>query len=424
MTMFDRLGLGVLTLIVAGVHLSCFDARPSNPLDQGVSLLLIPTVQHPVGGEQLFPGTLMDIRWLPAAGGIDSTVTLQLISDVDTTLIATSVVNLGSYSWSIPNRPGLSYRVRISGKGGASESPGPFRIKPTPVVQRLNIGSREGRSPAALYHLVVFESSSNLWLLDRIKQSVSQITSNARGAYGASWLKPRGKIFAYNAVNSLNTGSDIWIHVIEGLYEGDYQITQDGGVLPTWQISDAFVNPSLAYLKVTSLPESGILRQILAVTLDTPGIALPSIQTPLRLQGPPVEIARSSEFGLNFKSLAWTYTNDRNEVLYVTNNGQSRVSRLIFPAQNFDDISVGAFALSPDVSPDEISYSPNGRYIAFGSNGQIWVSSVNGLGATPVTHGSTTDTAPDWATDQEIVFQRQNAGRAWELWSVFLGDPP
>ena len=424
MTVFDRLGLGIFILSMVSVSFSCFDARPSNPLDAAVSLLLIPTVLQPSGGEQLFPGNFIDIAWHPAAGGIDTTVTLQLVSDSDTTVIASGVANNGRHSWSIPDRPGSSYRIRITGRGGASESPGPFRIKPTPVYHRLDIGSREGRSPAALYHLVVFESGPDLWVLDRVKQTVSQVTHNPRGAYGASWFKPRGKIFAYTSVNALNTASNIWIHVIEGLYEGDYQITQDGGVLPTWQTSDAFDNPSLAYVKVSPFGESGLLKQILAVTLDTPSLALPSIRAPLGLLGPPTEITRSSDFATTFKSLAWTYTNGRNELVYITNNGQTRVSRLIFPALNFSDTSNGPFALSPDVNPDKISFSPNGQYMAFGSRGHIWVSAVNGLGATPVTDGSTTDSAPDWATDEEIVFQRQNGNRVWDLWSVSLGNPP
>lgn len=426
----DRLGLGILIIVVVSASLSCFEARPSNPLDATVSLLLIPTVLEPSGGEQLFPGTLLDIRWSQAAGGIDDTVTLQLISDTDTDtlVIDAGVTNSGSRSWSVPDRPGLAYRIRIIGKGGASESANVFRIKQTPVTHKLGIGSRDGRFPAALEQFVVFESGAvsrpNLWVLDRINQTVSQLTHKAFGAYGASWYKPRGKIFAYTAVNDLNTASDIWVHVIEGFFEGDYQITLDGGLRPTWQISDAFENLSLAYVKLTPLPGSGELKQIMAVTLDTPSLALPTIRAPLGILGSPALIAQTYDYALNYQSLAWAYTNDRNELVYITHSGQNRVSRLIFPAGNFTDISVGPFALSLELSPDKITFSPNGRYMTFGSNGHIWVSAVNGLDATPVTDGSTTDSFPDWASDTEIIFQRQGVNRTWELWSVSLGDPP
>ncbi|MBM3262947.1 MAG: hypothetical protein FJY97_05915 [candidate division Zixibacteria bacterium] len=409
---------------------SCLKTNRSNPLDTELGNTFVAEVKTPSGGEQLFPGTVYLIRWIPALQVSEKAITIQLVHDGDTTTVARDFPNSGQHFWRVPDLPAQTCRILVVGSGGAGESPAPFRIKPLPNLQKLNIGGANGSSPTALRDKVVFESdrdgNSDRWMLDRDTDALVRMTSNLGRDTEAAWFKPSGKVFAYTAYADAGTSRDVWICVTEGVRAGRYRVTTDGGYLPAWQNTDIHLNLALAYIKPVP-PSSPETEQIYAVTLNSLVAALPIVTTPVTyassvfsLTSPAAVLQRP------LRTLTWAYVDDHNELLYVTTAGLSDrpVFRVRFSRQDYANASITPYSLAPEWAPDKISVSPSGRYIAFGAGGDIYVASIQGLNVSPVTFGDAQDAAPDWATEDELVFQRRSNFVGWELWSVKLSDPP
>jgi hypothetical protein len=403
---------------------ACLDAKKSNPLDGDIPPLFVPRVKSPSGGEHLFPGTRHEIRWQPATRVIDPVVTLQLASDADTVTIARDVRNSGLYFWDVPNRPALSYRIRIVGQGGVGESPGTFRIKPLPVTKPLDVGPEGGWAPSAFYDKVVFESNrtgnTDLWLLDRKTGDLSRLTTNPGFDGEAAWFKPGGKVMTYTTADS-GGQKDVWIMIPAGRRAGQrFRITTTGGDHPAWQQTESLDKLALAYIRPAS--PSSPSRQIFAMTLNTAINVLPIIASPLTFATPPTALTPQSSNSQDvMKSIAWCFVDGRNAFFYTT--GSRSVARVDFAFQNYENVLIESYALPIEFKPDRISVSPSGRWIAFSSDGDLWAASLKGLGPTPLTFGPEQDEAPDWASDSEIVFQRRNAG-VWELRTLQVNDPP
>ena len=57
--------------------------------------------------------------------------------------------------------------------------------------------------------------------------------------------------------------------------------------------------------------------------------------------------------------------------------------------------------------------------MAFASRDDLWITPKSGVAAWRLTIGSDIDAFPDWASDEEIVFQRKSSiGAPWQLWTV------
>lgn len=429
----------LVALLLWGLSvLSCTDADRTNPLDGSSVTLFVPKVNHPVGGEQWFPGTFQEIRWSPASQILDKTVTIQLVCGSDTTMVADDVPNSGSFIWQVPDRPYPSCRIRIIGSAGASESPGSFRIKAKPILERMNIGPQGGWEPAALRELIIFTSDRDdpdgeLYLFDRETESVTRLTRKPRFDGEAAWFKPLGKLFAYTSTDS-SGDKNIFMMTTEGPQAGfPIQVTTTGGEQPAWQnlpplSTNAFANgnPALAY-KQSVLSVYG---QLIAVTLDTRIITLPVITLPLTFITPPRRLLPSvDEPQIQIGAPTWMVLNSGNALIYDAGGSVSHLFRADFPGQLYTPVIKNPIGLLAEVrSPMNPSLSPNGDYIAFSANGEIWISPLNGVVATQLTRTlgtNLTDNFPDWASDTEIVFQRRQDGSLhWEIWTVQVQEFP
>ena len=95
-----------------------------------------PTVRviAPNGGETLFPGNVFRIRWEASDNVGVAKVHIWLFQGNEQVMvIARDLPNTGYYDWTVPNRPGTNYRIRIAavdaaGNAGYDDSDGTFEI--------------------------------------------------------------------------------------------------------------------------------------------------------------------------------------------------------------------------------------------------------------------------------------------------------
>jgi subtilisin-like proprotein convertase family protein len=95
-----------------------------------------PTVRviAPNGGETLFPGNVFRIRWEASDNVGVAKVHIWLFQGNEQVMvIARDLPNTGYYDWTVPNRPGANYRIRIAavdaaGNAGYDDSDGTFEI--------------------------------------------------------------------------------------------------------------------------------------------------------------------------------------------------------------------------------------------------------------------------------------------------------
>jgi PKD repeat protein len=95
-----------------------------------------PTVRviAPNGGETLFPGDVFRIRWEASDNVGVAKVHIWLFQgNAQVMVIARDLPNTGYYDWTVPDRPGTNYRIRIAavdaaGNAGYDDSDGTFEI--------------------------------------------------------------------------------------------------------------------------------------------------------------------------------------------------------------------------------------------------------------------------------------------------------
>jgi hypothetical protein len=95
-----------------------------------------PTVRviAPNGGETLFPGNVFRIRWEASDNvGVTKVHIWLFQGNEQVMVIARDLPNTGYYDWTVPNRPGTNYRIRIAavdaaGNAGYDDSDGTFEI--------------------------------------------------------------------------------------------------------------------------------------------------------------------------------------------------------------------------------------------------------------------------------------------------------
>jgi hypothetical protein len=95
-----------------------------------------PTVRviAPNGGETLFPGNVFRIRWEASDNvGVTKVHIWLFQGNEQVMVIARDLPNTGYYDWTVPNRPGTNYRIRIAavdaaGNAGYDDSDGTFGI--------------------------------------------------------------------------------------------------------------------------------------------------------------------------------------------------------------------------------------------------------------------------------------------------------
>lgn len=419
----------LIPFVIGLCTVSCVEPRRTNPLDSNVELLFVPRILEPTGGEEWFPGTQQTIQWLPATQVIDSLVTLQLICNTDTITLAEDFPNAGRFSWIVSGTPSTDCKIRIVGKVGAAESPANFRIKPLPVVEKLDIGLHKGRTPSALREKVLFVSNlsgnDDIWLLDRDDGTIVRQTNNSAGDLEPTWFKPLGKIFAYTALDSSGT-RNIWVSATEGPGAGGKkQITFTGGEAPAWQNTDELNQLALAYINTdTNHPQR---RQILAGRLNTPINTLPLLGNPAFETLPFAVSEQSFNVETQIRTLTWHYINHENLFIYQAGTGINniRLQQVDFPVQNFASAISRDFPISISLKPSQPRISPSGKWVAFSMNGDIWVSSISGTIVSQLTIDENIDEYPDWATESEIVFSRRALSfSSRELWTLQVADPP
>ncbi len=416
--------------------LSCYDADRANPLDGTAFNLFIPNISKPIGGEEMFPGILQEIRWRPAAQVQDSDVSIQLICEGDTTVIIESTSNDGIYEWNVPDSPSPSCRIRIVGMGGASQSPGAFRIRKLPVETQIDIGGIEAtledgpHRPTALREKVIFTATqggnTDIWLLDRSETPAfsTKLTTNPYYDGEAAWLKPNGAVITYSSEDS--TGQrDVWVRATEGMFGPQTtRVTQDGGTEPAWRNmleSNSYSNPALIY-KLTD--DQGLSRLITA-DLDFNMASLPMFTLPIRFTNPQVSMpVHTGPVYLEapIDNAYWFSDGTDNNLIYGGYD-PTRLYEISFFGEDYAFATNTSLGLNPGLLPSHASISPDGQFVAFSSQDDIWLSPISGVVAWRVTLGNTIDDYPDWATNDEIVYQRKNtSGAKWQLWAVQRPD--
>ena len=407
--------------------LSCYDADRSNPLDSIAVALFVPQVSHPTGGEQWFVGTTHQIRWKPATRVIDSFVKIQLVCDGDTILVADTASNTGSYLWEVPGHPSALCRIRVTGHGGASASPSFFRINPKPILERMEIGPEGGWEPAAWRELIIFTSDQHdpdgeLYLFNRDTDTVRPLTNNPGFDGEAAWLKPHGQLFAFTSDSGGQGQRDVWMNTTARPADAPIRITTTGGGQPAWQNMTNFSNilyyPALVYKKPVSTEYSNLV----AVTLDTPIPVIPVIYLPIAFITLPYQFRLEDDKSQDIIGTpTWMYTDGDNSLVYDVGDPATHLVRLNFPGQNYRRVGIPRSAgPPPPLRPAHPSLSPTGDRIAFSSGGDLWISSINSAFVLQLTVGNdTVDDFPDWASENEIVFQRQQINsEEWEIWTV------
>ncbi|MEE2709686.1 MAG: hypothetical protein VYA69_08820 [Gemmatimonadota bacterium] len=416
--------------------LSCYDADRANPLDGTAFSLFIPNISKPIGGEEMFPGIPQEIRWRPAARVLDSSVAIHLICEGDTTVIIESTSNDGVYEWDVPDSPSRSCRIRIVGMGGSSQSPGAFRIRKRPVEAQIDIGGIEAvlddgpHRPTALREKIIFTATqggnTDIWLLDRSETPSfpSRLTSNPYYDGEAAWLKPNGTVITYTSEDS--TGQqDVWIRATEGMFGPQTtRVTQNGGTEPAWRNmleSDSYSNPALIY----KLTDNQGLSRLITADLDFNMASLPMFTLPIRFTNPQVSLPLHTGpvfLEAPIDNAYWFSDGSDNFVIYGGYD-PTRLYEVSFFQEKYDFATNTSFGVRPGLVPSHPSISPDGQFVAFSSQDDIWLSPIGGVVAWRVTLGNTIDGYPDWATNNEIVFQRKNTGGAkWQLWAVQRPD--
>ena len=412
--------------------LSCYDVERANPLDATAFDLFIPQIARPIGGEEMFPGIPQEIRWRPAAKVLDSAVSIQLVCEGDTTVIVGSTQNDGIYVWDVPDIPSPSCRIRIVGLGGASQSPGVFRIRKPPVEARIDMGITEvsfeegPHHPTALRDFIVFTATrsgnTDLWHLDRRPdKGVRRLTTNPDFDGEAAWLKPNGTVIAYTSVDS--TGRNVWIRATEGQFGPQTtRISLDGGQEPSWRnmlASNSYSNPALVYKKT----DSGGLSTLITADLDFDMRALPLFNLPLSLtKRPTILPLQNNSTEAPVDNIYWFSDGSNNKLMYGGKN-PARIYWIDFSGDIYESASNITFGVPPGLVPIHPAISPEGRFVAFSSQDDIWIAPIGGTVAWRVTLGSAIDENPDWATEDEIVFQRkETSGSRWQLWTVQRPD--
>jgi PKD repeat protein len=95
-----------------------------------------PTVRviSPNGGEKFYPGNVTRIRWEASDNVGVSKINIWLIQgDAQVMVISSDVPNTGYYNWTVPNRAGANYKIRIAAVDAAGnvaydDSDGAFEI--------------------------------------------------------------------------------------------------------------------------------------------------------------------------------------------------------------------------------------------------------------------------------------------------------
>jgi hypothetical protein len=109
-----------------------------------------PTVRviAPNGGERLSPGSVFRIRWEASDNVGVSKVHIWLFQgNTQVMVVARDLPNTGYYDWSVPDRPGTNYRIRIAavdaaGNAGSDDSDGAFEIVGAVATVILQVGIR------------------------------------------------------------------------------------------------------------------------------------------------------------------------------------------------------------------------------------------------------------------------------------------
>ncbi|MBT5872373.1 MAG: hypothetical protein HOH43_03050 [Candidatus Latescibacteria bacterium] len=424
----------IFTSLIATVLLAssaCYEADRANPLDAGTFDLFVPKIGRPVGGEEMFPGASQEIRWRPAAKIVDSSVKILLICAGDTTVITDEAQNTGTFAWTVPDTPSSSCRIRIIGIGGGSESPGTFRIRKHPIENRIDLASWEAglegngiTEPSALRDEIVFTATlggnTDIWKLDRSNGIgvPDRITFGAGYDGQAVWLKPNGKAIVYTSEDSSGQ-RDVWIRATEGNFGPQTtRISVGGGEQPSWrnmERSDSFDTPAIAY----SRPSLGDLSNLLTVELSFHMASLPSFGLPISVT--PTSFFLPLHTGLPealINRIFWFSTAAENRLLYGSRD-PSKIYNVSFSGEAYQTATNSPVGLTPGLLPIHPSVSPDGEFMAFASRDDLWITPKSGVAAWRLTIGSDIDAFPDWASDEEIVFQRKSSiGAPWQLWTV------
>jgi len=101
-----------------------------------------PTVRviTPNGGERLTVGSVFRIRWEASDNvGVEKVHIWLFQGDTQVMVIASNLPNTGYYDWTVPNRPGGNYRIRIAavdaaGNAAHDDSDGAFSIDAVVIV--------------------------------------------------------------------------------------------------------------------------------------------------------------------------------------------------------------------------------------------------------------------------------------------------
>lgn len=419
----------IFTVLLAST--ACYEADRGNPLDAGTFDLFVPQIGRPIGGEEMFPGVPQEIRWRPAAKIVDTAVRILLICAGDTTVISDEAENTGTFPWMVPDMPSSSCRIRIVGVGGGSESPGTFRIRKQPIEDRIDLTSWEAgldapgiTEPSALRDEIVFTATlggnTDIWKLDRSDGIGVPIRITSGPGYDgqAAWLKPNGKTIAYTSEDSSGQ-RDVWIRATEGNFGPQTtRITLGGGEQPSWrnmERSDSFDFPAIAF----SRPSFGDLSNLLTVKLSFPVASLPSFRLPITIT--PTSFFLPLHTGLPeapVSRIFWFSTGADNQLLYGSRD-PAMIYNISFSGDAYQTATNAPIGLTPGLLPTHPAVSPSGAFMAFASRDDLWIAPKSGIGAWRLTIGPDIDAFPDWASDDEIVFQRKSSpGAPWQLWTV------
>jgi prepilin-type N-terminal cleavage/methylation domain-containing protein len=144
------------------------------------------TLLSPNGGETVYPGSTVGIRW--KSEGLVSTVTLAYSSDgfvSDAHVIVSALANTGSYSWDVPASVGGSVRLRVSDASDATVrdlSDGALTIAATEAapVARWSLDEGAGLSvgDATGHGLNGARSAATLWADGRVNGALGFLTGD------------------------------------------------------------------------------------------------------------------------------------------------------------------------------------------------------------------------------------------------------
>ena len=408
-----------LPVTVALWFVSCYgEPSQNNPLEGHTANLVLPVVTSPTGWEQFFPGTMQEIRWKPATAAEAAVVTVRLECDgVPTRVIASDIPNTGTLAWKVPDTPAPACRIRVVGHNGPSMPTDSFRINPAPVLARLDID--DGREPSAFGPTVVFTSNrsgnDDLWLFNRERHTLEQLTFGPGFDGEAALFKGAGEFVAFTSDRSGQR--EVWAMETGGATP--IQITSIGGEQPAWRNTGldiyTYVSTQFPSLQIAFKIRTDHLVRVYLNTRFVPDPLAPYF---IVHDGPPInrslDYLTGDEAGSAsdryIRSVTWGYPNGRDVIVYGTGLPHSYSLWRINANAGVDPV----WMLPPVQSPSRPALSIDGTRLAFASEGDLWVMALNGRDAVQLTYGDDYDNYPDWATNDEIVFQRGHS----EIWTV------